>query len=136
MNLEIQWLCSSVLSIYKYLGVYFDENLDWVENSEKLLCKANQRLFFIRKLSGFKVNKNILHLFFEHCVMSLFYFCITAWGGNIRASEHDELERCIRHYLKLFYHDISITTNEILEIACKRKLDSIIKDKSHLYFLL
>ena len=122
------------VSIYKYLGVYFDENLDWVENSEKLLCKANQRLFFMRKLSGFKVNKNILHLFFEHCVMSLFYFCITAWGGNIRASERDELERCIRHCLKLFDHEISITLNEILRIACKRKLDCIIKDKSHPLF--
>ena len=66
--------------------------------------------------------------------MSLFYFCITAWGGNIRVSERDELERCIRHCLKLFDHDISITLNEVLKIACKRKLDCIIKDKSHPLF--
>ena len=88
----------------------------------------------MRKLSGFKVNKSILHLFFEHCVMSLFYFCITAWGGNIRASERDELERCIRHCLKLFDLEISNTLNEILRIACKRKLGYIIKDKSHPLF--
>ena len=41
-------------------------------------------------------------------------------------SERDELERCIRHCLKLFDHDISITLNEVLKIACKRKLDCII----------
>ena len=122
------------VSTYKYLGVIFDENLDWVKNSETLQCKANQRLFFMRKFSGFKVSKVILNMSFEHCVLSLFYFCITAWGGNIRACERDALERCIRHCLRLFDEDIFITLNEILKTACARKFNCILKDKNHPLF--
>ena len=58
------------VSVYKYLGVVFDEKLDWVKNSENLQSKLEQRLFFMRKLAGFKVDKAILNIFFEHCIMS------------------------------------------------------------------
>ena len=30
---------------YKYLGVIFDEKLDWVNNSKKIQSKVNQRVF-------------------------------------------------------------------------------------------
>ena len=34
---------------YKYLGVIFDERLDWVSNSDNLQSKVSQRLFFMEE---------------------------------------------------------------------------------------
>ena len=116
---------------YKYLGVFFDEKLDWIKNSETLQAKIHQRLYFMRKLSAFNIDKTILHLFFESCVMSLFYFSVTAWGGNIRAQERDNMERIIKHCLKLVNSQDTILIDDILQIACKRKLNCILKDNTH-----
>jgi len=52
------------VACYKYLGVVFDENLDWVENSKKVQSKVNQRLHFMSKVSKFHVDNKILTLFF------------------------------------------------------------------------
>ena len=51
------------VSTYKYLGVIFDENLDWVKNSETLQCKANQRLFLCGSLQVLKSVKLFLICF-------------------------------------------------------------------------
>ena len=122
---------------YKYLGVFFDEKLDWIKNSESLQAKIHQRLHFMRKLSSFSIDKTILNLFFESCVMSLFYFSITAWGGNIRAVERDNMERVIKHCLKLVNAKDMISVDDILQIACRRKLNCVLKDNTHpLYVFL
>ena len=85
----------------------------------------------MRKLSSFNIDKTILNLFFESCVMSLFYFSITSWGGNIRAVERDNMERVIKHCLKLVNAKDFISVDDILQIACKRKLNCILKDNTH-----
>ena len=72
----------------------------------------------MRKLSSFNIDKTILNLFFESCVMSLFYFSITAWGGNIRVVERDNMERVLKHCLKLVNAKDFISVDDILQIAC------------------
>ena len=59
---------------YKYLGVVFDDNLYWIENSNRTQKKVNQRLFFMKKLSALNVDKALLGLFYESCIVSLFCF--------------------------------------------------------------
>ena len=70
---------------YKYLGVIFDEKLDWVKNSKKIQSKVNQRVFFMYNVAKFNVDTKILSLFYESCILSVISFCITAWDGNVRA---------------------------------------------------
>ena len=45
---------------YKYLGTIIDNKLDWSPNIEACCKKANQCMYFLRKLEQFKVDKNIL----------------------------------------------------------------------------
>ena len=120
---------------YKYLGVFFDDKLDWVKNSDALQAKFGQRLHFMRKLSAFNIDKSILSIFFESCVMSLFYFSITAWGGNVRVQERDNMERTIKSCLSLLKSKELVSVEDIFKIACDRKLDSILKDKTHPLFV-
>ena len=44
---------------YKYLGVIFDEKLDWVNNSKKIQSKVNQRVFFMYNVAKFNVDTKI-----------------------------------------------------------------------------
>ena len=119
---------------YKYLGVIFDENLDWCKNSESLQKKVNQRLYFMKKLNTFKIDVTLLKLFFESCVMSLFYFCITAWGGNVRFKERQSMNRSIKYCYKIFKNTNVVNVEDILKIASKRKIKSILGDDTHPLF--
>ena len=61
---------------YKYLGTYIDKDLKWNTNTQKLVSKANQRVFFIRKLKSFNVCDEILFLYFyQSVIQSILSFC-------------------------------------------------------------
>ena len=51
-----------IVSEYKYLGTIIDNKLDWNKNTQKMCAKANQRLYFLRKLRSFNVRDSILHI--------------------------------------------------------------------------
>ena len=89
------------VTTYKYLGVVFDENLDWVENSNKVQKKVNQRVHFMNKVSKFHIDNKILSLFFESCIISVMTFCIKPWGGNIKAKRKQSIGRAIKYGYKL-----------------------------------
>ena len=119
------------VTCYKYLGVVFDQNLDWVENSTKVQKKVNQRIHFMNKVSKFHIDTKILALFFESCVMSVMNFCITAWGGNIRLKQKQTMDRAIKYGNKLVNRTNFNDINDTLFIASQRKFNSIIKDPTH-----
>ena len=48
--------CKIQTAKYKYLGTTLDDKLDWTKNSATLLKKANQLLFFLKKLKSFRIN--------------------------------------------------------------------------------
>ena len=92
---------------YKYLGVVFDDKLEWHSHADKITKKMNQRLYFLRKLNSFNVNITILNLFSNSCILSILKFCLCAWGGNI---------------------------NLILTKSCHTTLVKLCKDSSHPLF--
>ena len=116
---------------YKYLGVVFDENLDWVENSKKVQKKVNQRIHFMNKVSKFHIDNKILTLFFDSCIMSVINFCITAWGGNIRLRQKQTMDRAIKYGNKLVKRTLFNDINDALFISTQRKFNSIMKDPGH-----
>ena len=116
---------------YKYLGVVFDEKLDWSKNSITIQKKINQRLFFMKKLFSFNVDKTLLNLFYDSCIVSLFTFCINAWGGNQRANDKAKMNRTIRNANKFLNNCNYNQVDDWLVLSCRRKLNSILADTSH-----
>ena len=49
-----------IVTKYKYLGTVFDIKLRWDDNTEAIVKKCLQRLYFLRKLNSFSVDKNNL----------------------------------------------------------------------------
>ena len=44
---------------YKYLGVIIDNKLKWDEQASAVSKKINKRMFFLRKLNSFHVDKTL-----------------------------------------------------------------------------
>ena len=66
---------------YEYLGIHVNNRLDWSIHASKVISKINQRMFFVRKLNHFHVDKTLISLFYQAVVQSLISFCICVWGG-------------------------------------------------------
>ena len=56
---------------YKYLGVTIDDKLNWNAHAKTVLKKLNSRLYFLRKLNLFHVEKMLLSLFYKTMLESI-----------------------------------------------------------------
>ena len=120
---------------YKYLGVIFDEQLNWHEHAHKVQTKLNQRLFFLRKLFYVNIDSKLLSLFYKSCVLSILNFCISAWGGNALKKDSNRINRCLKNACKMIKKDCDTFDDIYLEL-CDKKLCAILDDKSHPLFVL
>ena len=53
------------VDVFRYLGSFIDNKLNWAENTKQFLSKLNSRLYCLRKLGSFNVNTDILQLFYS-----------------------------------------------------------------------
>ena len=91
----------TITDIYKYLGVLFDNNLNWHEQSSVVTSKLNQRLYFMRKLNEFHIDHTIISLFYSSTMESIFSFCLIAWGGNITCNDENKINSIIKKVQKI-----------------------------------
>ena len=92
------------VSTYKYLGVTIDEKLHCSDHINKFKSKANKRLYFVRKLGQFKVNKTLITLSYKSAIESVLSFCITCWGGNSSKPDRVKLDSIIKISEKFTTH--------------------------------
>lgn len=68
---------------YKYLGVLINNKLDWSDHALSITSKINKRMFFVRKLNYFKVDKTLISLFYLSVIQSIIYFCVCVHGEGM-----------------------------------------------------
>ncbi len=83
----VEWVSS-----FKFLGVHITENLTWSAHTAAVLKKAQQCLFFLRRLRKFGMSLHILHSFYTCTLESILTGCITAWNGNSTRSNRKALQ--------------------------------------------
>ena len=115
---------------FKYLGTFIDSNLNWKTNTQRLVAKANQRMYFIRKLKSFRVCNDILFLFYQCVIQSIITSCITVWYGNLRAKDIRKLERVTKAASKTIGLDVK-HIHSIFESAITSKLCAIMQEPKH-----
>ncbi len=81
---------------FKFLGVHITEDITWSAHTDAVLKKAQQRLFFLRRLRKFGTSPSILRSFYTCTVESILTGCITAWFGNSTAGNRKALQRVVR----------------------------------------
>ena len=85
-----------IITSYKYLGMYIDNDLKWSVHANNLLKSCNQRLYFLRKLNLFNVNKAIMKIFYSSTIESLITFGIVCYGCNLNKNQKQGINRVIK----------------------------------------
>ncbi len=84
------------VSSTKFLGVHNTEDLSWTNNTAALARKAQQRLYFLRKLRRARALAPIMCTFYKGTIESILTSCITVWYGACNASCRKSLQRIVR----------------------------------------
>ena len=120
----------STTDIYKYLGVTIDKNLNWHEQGSCVINKINQRLYFIRKLNSFNINRNIISLFYSSTMESIICFCLIAWGGNLTYKEENKINSIIKKVQKITHIPQLPLKNLFIKLVTK-KINQIKANSQH-----
>ena len=66
------------------------------KKKKKIKCQANKRLYFVRKVGRFKVDRTLISLFYKSVIESVLSFCITYWGGNSWKGDRIKVDMIIK----------------------------------------
>ncbi|KAK3524971.1 hypothetical protein QTP86_011789 [Hemibagrus guttatus] len=67
---------------FKFFGNYISEDFTWSHNTQHLLRRSQQRLYFLRRLRKFGMSTEILSNFYRYTVESVIPSSITVWHGS------------------------------------------------------
>lgn len=118
------------VSSFRFLGVHLAEDLTWSVHTNKTVKKAQQRLFFLRRLKRFGMSPRILRTFYHCAIESILTGCITTWYGNSTAYNCKALQRVVRCSERIIGGELP-SLQDIYRKRCLRKAGRIIKDSSH-----
>ncbi len=118
------------VSSTKFLGVHITEDLSWTNNTAALAKKAQQRLYFLRKLRRARAPAPIMCTFYRGTIESILTSCITVWYGACNASCRKSLQRIVRAAEKIV--GVSLPSlQDIYSTRLTRKALYIAGDTTH-----
>ena len=128
--LDIDGSSVVIVKSIKFLGVHLAENLTWPLNTSSISKKAQQRLYFLRRLRKAHLPSPILTTFYRGTIESILSSCITVWFGNCTVSDRKTLQRIVRTAEKIIGVSLPSIT-DIYTSRCIRKATSIVADPTH-----
>ncbi|XP_059830614.1 uncharacterized protein LOC132396763 [Hypanus sabinus] len=128
--LNIDGSSVEIVKSTKFLGVHLMENLTRSFNTSSIAKKAQQRLYFLRRLRKVHFPPPILITFYRGCIESILSNCITAWFGNCTTSDRKTLPRIVGSAEKIIRVSLPAIMN-IHTTRCICKTNSIMKDPTH-----
>lgn len=114
----------------RFLGVNISNNLTWTSNTSNLVKKAQQRLFFLRKLRQARLPQKLLVNFYRSTIESTLTSCITVWYTSCTAAERKDLQRVVKAAQRIVGTELPNLDN-IYKSRLQKKASSIIRDITH-----
>ena len=74
----------------KYLGVYLDENLKWVQHNDKVGSKVSRSISSLRQARDF-VSQDVLTTIYSSLIQPVFDYCDAVWG-NLSKGQRTKLK--------------------------------------------
>ena len=128
LPVSIQSKLVEQVSDYKYLGVTVQSDLKWNLHIERQVKKATQRLYFLRKLSEFKVDRRIRELFYKSTIESVLLFGVVVWGSCCTQRDARKIQRIQRAASKTIGSEleawIEISRTRVVQKAKKISIDT------------
>ena len=119
-----------IVTEYKYLGVHIDSSMSWDMHVRKTHSKANQRLYFLRKMNMFGVSKNIMKIFYSSVIQSVITNCCVVWFYSLRVQNRTKLERVIKAAKKIIGRHVECLA-DIVDERILTHFKKLVKDSSH-----
>ena len=115
---------------YKYLGSLIDNKLTFISNTEMLCKRGQQRLFCLRKLSKFRVDKTLMTLFYKSYIESVLTFSLICWYGSLTVKAKTALSNIVKVSSKIIGVQQS-SLSVLYDRQVVRKANAVISDSSH-----
>ncbi|KAK3566953.1 hypothetical protein QTP86_007000, partial [Hemibagrus guttatus] len=119
-----------IVTSTKFLGVHLAENFTWSLNTTSISKKAQQHLYFLRRLRKAHLPPPILTMFYRGTIESILSSCITAWFGHCTVSDRKTLQRIVMTAEKIIGLSLPSIT-DMYTTRCIRKANSILDDPTH-----
>ena len=129
-SLTINGAAVERVSSTKFLGVHITEDLSWSTNTASLAKKAQQRLYFLRKLKKARAPAPIMCSFYRGTIESVLTCCITVWFGNSTTHNQKMLQRIVNAAGKIVGATL-LPLNDIYNSQLTKKALSIVGDPTH-----
>ena len=117
---------------YKYLGIYFDPQLNWANQVDSVCSRINQRMHFLRRLRVHGVANNIMMLFYRANIESIIRYGITTWFGNLSVKLKSQLQNLIKRAGKIIGMQPPCPLQEIFERTVRKQGLKITCDPNHI----
>lgn len=115
---------------YKYLGVHLDNKLNWKRNSDAVVKKTQSRMFFLRKLQSFEVNRRLMNVFYQGAVASVLFYAVLSWGGSISVEDRNRINKLIKKSSSII--GLSLDSMDIiLDKRMRAKVQTVLALKDH-----
>ncbi|KAI3367214.1 hypothetical protein L3Q82_008268 [Scortum barcoo] len=118
------------VSSTKFLGVHISDDLSWTTNTASLAKKAQQRLYFLRKLKRASAPPPIMTTFYRGTIESILTTCITVWGGSYTVHNRKALQRIVRTAERIIGVPLP-SLQDLYTTRLTRKAITIVNDASH-----
>ncbi|KAK0155002.1 RNA-directed DNA polymerase from mobile element jockey [Merluccius polli] len=120
------------VSSFRFLGVTVSEDLSWGRNIASATAKAQQRLYFLRKLRWSRLPQRLLLMVnFYHCaVESVLTYGLLVWFSGCTSAEKEAIHRVVRAAGKI----IGVILPDITTVytsRCMRQVENILQDYLH-----
>ena len=120
------------VSSYRYLGVHLDDTFSWYVHVDNLCSRLQQRLYFLRRLRVYGVDKNIMFLFYQAVLESLIRYGMSSWYGNLSTKLKTKLARLVNTAMKVIGKSDNQTLQSMYEQTVLRQALRIVNDPSHI----
>ena len=107
-----------------------DNRLNWEAHFNSIYKKANQRMYFLRKLNALNINKSILKIFYTMAIQSVLTYGVACWGGNMLQREKNKINVLIKKASKICNFDLP-HLDELYTAVCINKATYILNDSEH-----
>ena len=128
--LQIDGQTVEVVNSFKFLGTFISNDLKWETNTTFIIKKCHQRLFFLRKLKKFGLDKTILIQFYRAVIESVLTFSVTTWYGSLNASDIERIDKIVFTSSKIIGASLD-TVTDIYNKRVAKKVSSIRRYKDH-----
>ncbi len=115
---------------YTFLGLHISDDLSWAKNTAATVKRAQQRLYFIRLLKKARLRCQPLICVYRGLVESILTSGIIVWYGNTTLAKRKLLQRVIKTAERVICSNLP-SMDTIYTQRCRRKAQSILKDKYH-----